>query len=830
MKSLKLGISLTLICLVFILLGVLSPSFIYKVYAAPGDSITEPILIDDVNDLIAMRNAVNSGNGAMYYKLTESLDLSSLYEGTGAINSWIPIGNTTNPFNGYFDGNGKTIEGLSMSIEGLSMSYDEINQERYLGLFGVISNAEIKNLSVKANVVVSDNGINPLNRVEIGAITGRAENSTIKSCKIDFNFSANRIEGQTNTFKYLGEVVCGGAVGCGEGLTLSQCSITERFCIAQEGNNVVNSYFGGAVGYMNGGKIDFVYIAPSQTLVDRISAKSGELIALTSGDADILINNTKLSSSTVAFGGLIGYAKNMSLTAYNNIFSTLFYTVNEAKMIYGGVIGEISSNTSEQPTNITYCKFLSIQNTFLTSLTAVGNSSESGYVASLTNQTFNTMPTLSFFTEETWEELKEWNFNTVWKNESIISYGGYFFPNLQCFSTYNIRLSSINVVEFGAGNSYKSGYIYLYFVDSLDNPIYEDAENNVFATESNFDAGDEVKIRAVFYSDTNQSDPLGLRDFKNYYNFTNWRFGESIIIGASFTGGESNTERNANGYYSTSSESSSTISFTASSTTEGIYGINIIGEPILVKISLLIDNEYDEETNFGSVNQVIGSNKTNNTEDFTINIDQYQGGISTILEAINEENEVYVFDKWVDKNNEENIAYIKNLTFELDNTKESTLTKFYPTVVYSEEDEGLIAEIICYFSNNTSALTLHLTGNGSVTIDGGESITNQIYHENLINDRLTTFIATPEEGYRFVGWYSEDTLLSNETTFTTSINEDSIMEARFEILNVAESTGLALWSIILIIVGSILGAGIIVLIIFKIKKNSSKGYKNNYRY
>lgn len=819
MKSIKLGISLTLICLVFILLGVFSPSFIYKVNAAPGDSVNEPYLIEDLTDLIEMRNAVNSGNGLAYYKLTESLDLSSLYEGSGAITSWTPIGNITNPFNGYFDGNGKTIEGLSIT-------YDETSQESYLGLFGVISNAEIKNLSVEVDVVIGDNGTNALDRVEIGAIAGRAENSAIKSCKIDFNFSANRIEGQSNTFKYLGEVVCGGAVGCGEGLILSQCSIVEKFSIVQEGNNIVNSYFGGAVGYMNGGKVDFVYIAPSQTLVDIISAKSGELIALTSGDADILINNTKLSTSTVAFGGLIGYAKNINLTAYNNIFSTLFYTNNEDKIIFGGVVGEMPVNVSEQPNDITYCKFLSIQNAFLTSLTAVGNPTESGYVSSLTNETFNAMPTLSFYTTGFWKELKEWNFSTVWKDSSIISYGGYFFPNLQCFSTCNIRLSPTNVIEFGVDDSYVTGYVLFYFINSLGNPIYENEEGTIFATELDFNAGDEVRIKAEFY----MGEEFGLMDFKYYYDFTTWKFGENTIIGASFDGGESDTIRNANGYISTSSESDSIISFTASSTTEGIYGINIIGESVLVKISLLIDNEEDEETNFGSINQIIGSNKINSIEDFTIDIEQYQGGISTMIEAVNEENEVYVFYDWVDKNDEENIANIKTLTFELDNAKSSTLTKFYPLVVYSEEDESLVAEIICYFSNNTSELTLNITGNGSVTIDGGDIITDENYNENLINDRLTIFIAIPEEGYGFVGWYSGETLLSNQATFTTSIDEDSIIEAKFELLSIVEGTGLSIWAIVLIIVGSLLVAGIIVLIILRIKKKASSGYKNNYRY
>lgn len=358
MKSLKLGISLTLICLVFILLGVFSNGFTYKVNA--GQSLegngteVSPYLINNIDDLTIMEMNVNNGiDSSSYYKLINNIiieptnltndneiikltqspiseekeDVYSiiggkivfsqtgnyyvsylLNDGSAQVDCYVivnnvsspewyyiwnnPIGTIEDPFTGHFDGNGK-------NINGIAIIYDELTDPTYLGFLGVISGAEIKNLAIEVNVIVSDDGINLLNPVEIGAIAGRAmNNSTIKNCKIDFDFSGSRILSsymptsdtnlvaekiyytrsgnpgsyvytivetpnvadvdsyyeliQTETNRYLGEVICGGVVGYGQGAIISQCAITERFHIVQEGNNIVNSYFGGAVGYLNG--------------------------------------------------------------------------------------------------------------------------------------------------------------------------------------------------------------------------------------------------------------------------------------------------------------------------------------------------------------------------------------------------------------------------------------------------------------------------------------------------------------------------------------------------------------------------------------------------
>jgi hypothetical protein len=355
------------------------------------------------------------------------------------------IGKSEHPFTGHFDGNGKSISGIAIIYDSYSTSTD-------LGFFGVTNNAEIKNFSVNTKVIVKDNGTTALSSVKIGGIAGRAINSTIYNCKSNFELSANRIVANVETYKYLGEVVCGGAVGYGQGLKIYQCATTTKIHINQDGiNNTVNSYFGGVVGQMDGGEIYFVYVAPSEDLVSEISSSGGTLTAIESSDADVIINNNKSATSTVSFGGIIGYAQNASLVAFNNVYSSLYYTETPSKISCGGIIGRISTNSSEHPQNVTYSKYLNIANAYVSSFSsAIGNASTVSYTINSSVTSFNTMPTLNFYTEGSWKSLKDWDFDSIWKTSSIITYGGYFFPNLQCFSTYNIKLSEtilLNIIH-----------------------------------------------------------------------------------------------------------------------------------------------------------------------------------------------------------------------------------------------------------------------------------------------------------------------------------------------------------------------------------------------
>ncbi|MBQ8857943.1 MAG: hypothetical protein IJ024_07355 [Lachnospiraceae bacterium] len=146
-----------------------------------------PYLIEDIADLEELASCVNSGNTyeGQYFWLMADIDLSEKYgENTGV--SWTPIGNTENPFEGFFDGKGHEIKNIY--INALS---------DYQGLFGTIGkNGVIKNIGLSGGTV---NGVG-----YIGSIAGQ-NHGTIENC-----YNTAMITGSAGTV--------GGIVGESDGI------------------------------------------------------------------------------------------------------------------------------------------------------------------------------------------------------------------------------------------------------------------------------------------------------------------------------------------------------------------------------------------------------------------------------------------------------------------------------------------------------------------------------------------------------------------------------------------------------------------------------------
>ena len=121
-------------------------------------------LIQNAEDLIWL--AQNPGE-ASYAIQTNHISLNGV--------KWSGIGNTTTPFEGYYDGQGYTISGLTqiggiVNKNGEKLAYD-------VGLFGVTLNATIKNIYLEG---VKLTGLN-----RVGGIVGNASGTTtVSSCAI----------------------------------------------------------------------------------------------------------------------------------------------------------------------------------------------------------------------------------------------------------------------------------------------------------------------------------------------------------------------------------------------------------------------------------------------------------------------------------------------------------------------------------------------------------------------------------------------------------------------------------------------------------------------
>ncbi len=143
------------------------------------------------------------------YRLANSLDLSEALE----LTTLSPIGSSTAPFNGSFNGNGFIIKGLKVS-----------SGSGNVGLFGYLSSsASISQLGVVQGVVSAPNGQN------VGGLVGYNA-GTVSECF--YNGSVN------------GYSAIGGLVGYNEGKV--------EFSFANANVSVANDYLGGIIGRNNG--------------------------------------------------------------------------------------------------------------------------------------------------------------------------------------------------------------------------------------------------------------------------------------------------------------------------------------------------------------------------------------------------------------------------------------------------------------------------------------------------------------------------------------------------------------------------------------------------
>ena len=162
----------------------------YGAWALSGTGTeADPYLIGTLADLQEFRNNVNNGNtyANQYVKLTADIDLSSVAD-------WAPIGTSANMFSGVFDGNGKTITGLTIT-----------GSSNYVGLFGYVTGiengsftqlsdiwqnntldeakiAESEYTAVVKNVKLS--GVDVAGGARVGALIAKATNAYILNCEV----------------------------------------------------------------------------------------------------------------------------------------------------------------------------------------------------------------------------------------------------------------------------------------------------------------------------------------------------------------------------------------------------------------------------------------------------------------------------------------------------------------------------------------------------------------------------------------------------------------------------------------------------------------------
>lgn len=259
-----------------------NPSSLVPSEGVSGDETCHiALVIETVTQLENLAQKVNGGEtfNDINVDLVEDLDLNN--------EVWTPIGGTSTPFSGIFNGNNHTISNLL--IEGN-------NSE--VGLFGYTTNGEIKNLIIK-NADVSG-------YLNVGVLVGTPFTSKYSNITITGDI---KVEG----FAYVGGVGGKNAYASWTDVTVdaSDGSYVKAYSISDQ---EYRTYVGGVIGFMGEGSIVMTDLSSNIDVygstcdVGGITgiAHYGNKFVNCSSSGDVQITNATDVSNCVQIGGIAG--------------------------------------------------------------------------------------------------------------------------------------------------------------------------------------------------------------------------------------------------------------------------------------------------------------------------------------------------------------------------------------------------------------------------------------------------------------------------------------------------------------------------------------------
>lgn len=263
-----------------------------------------------------------------YFKLANSIDLGG--------HEWTPIGNSTTPFKGHFDGNGYTIYGLSIQ--------NDVNG--YAGLFGKVEGSKISGLSVN-NANISNQSSNT------GIICGElAGGGVISNCSVyggSVSSSSSSSSSQSSS--------AGGICGLySSRSTINNCNV--------RGISIKGGYVGGICG-QGAGKIENCKVYDTRMTADWSGggivsvAKDLYYSDIESTIKNCVIYNSELycTSEATYAGGLIAFTDNLQVNASDcSANLDIHLAKSQGHNLYaGGLIGYVIQY--QRSANLKNCHF-----------------------------------------------------------------------------------------------------------------------------------------------------------------------------------------------------------------------------------------------------------------------------------------------------------------------------------------------------------------------------------------------------------------------------------------------------------------------------------------
>lgn len=345
-----------LVATIFTVLVLLSGTAMAAFSGDGAGTAADPYQITDSSQLSEIRNELSAS-----YILANDIIITN--------SKWEAIGNSSKPFTGTFNGNGKTItlensSGILLNQSATAMFFNTNGS----GLFGNVKSAAFENVTlvVKSNLTTnftytgilvgySDGTSSSKSSFEncfilkdesggteislyygekgyIGGLIGYANNTTVENSGSDFNLTSDKTSAGSNVGGLLGYIENSTVSNCSASCTVtgsysysggligfsSNCTIEKSYAT---GSVTASSLAGGFIGSARNGSVNECYAegAVKTTSFGSVGGFAGDTAGGTIKNC-YAIGDVTLSGYSYA-GGFVGYLGNLSSTKIEDCYS-----------------------------------------------------------------------------------------------------------------------------------------------------------------------------------------------------------------------------------------------------------------------------------------------------------------------------------------------------------------------------------------------------------------------------------------------------------------------------------------------------------------------------
>ena len=298
--------------------------------------------IANAAELAWFASQVNAGNTGYNARLTANIYINY----NGSTNTWTPIGSYSKQYTGTFDGNGKTIHGLTATLFG------------YNG-----TGSLVKNLTVNGTVTGESN-VGGICNASYGRFENCLNRATVQA-------SGQRVGG------IVGVLYAGGSMeNCGNLGTISTSYTGNAYT---SGGSL---YLGGLAG-MSYGPITASFNGGTVTGGTGYGAVGG-IVGEISGAMVTSCYNTGSVTGPSRTGGIVGIANTNASTGVDSCYNvgTVTTVSTSANPFCGGIAGSIANSDGAQVGTVNNCYYLSTSYTCGVGYPTTGTYSATGKTAS----------------------------------------------------------------------------------------------------------------------------------------------------------------------------------------------------------------------------------------------------------------------------------------------------------------------------------------------------------------------------------------------------------------------------------------------------------------